>query len=106
MLFRIRFGVANGGTVPKFIMVIMLSVAYIVTISTMSAAQGTPEQRWACQQDAFKYCSSEIPIVSRVTTCMRKNFKNLSPVCRTQFKNQQPVRTESAATSERWRDGL
>ena len=91
---------------PKFIMVIMLTVASIATISTMSKAQGTPEQRWACQQDAFKYCSSEIPIVSRVETCMRKNLKKLSPVCRAQFKNLQPVRTESATTSGGWRDGL
>ena len=71
---------------PKFIMVVMLSVAGIVTISTMSKAEGTPEQRWACEQDAFKYCSSEIPSVSRVTTCMTKNLKKLSPPCRAQFR--------------------
>jgi hypothetical protein len=36
----------------------------------MSKAEGTAEQRWACEQDAFKFCGKEIPSVQRVTACM------------------------------------
>ena len=63
-----------------------LAVIGISMFSTTSMAEGTPEQRWACEQDAFKYCRSEIPSVSRVTACMSKNLKKLSPPCRAQFK--------------------
>ena len=70
----------------KLVMSLVISTAGIVTFSMTSKAEGTPEQRWACEQDAFKYCSSEIPSVSRVTTCMTKNLKKLSPPCRAQFK--------------------
>jgi len=72
--------------VPNLIMVVIFGVVGVATFSTTSNAEGTPEQRWACEQDAFKYCSSEIPSVSRVTTCMTKNLKKLSPPCRAQFK--------------------
>ena len=67
--------------------------AAIVTVGIVTAApveksraQGTPEQRWACEQDAFKFCGSEIPNVPRITACMTKNVKKLSPACRAQFK--------------------
>jgi hypothetical protein len=51
-----------------------------------SQAQGTPEQRWASEQDAFRVCGNEIPNVPRITACMVKNIKKLSPACRAQFK--------------------
>jgi len=72
--------------VPNLITVVIFGVVGVATFSTTSKAEGTPEQRWACEQDAFKYCSSEIPSVSRVTTCMTKNLKKLSPPCRAQFR--------------------
>ena len=49
-------------------------------------AAGTPEQRRACRHDAFKFCGNEIPDVPRITACMQKNLKKLSPACRAQFK--------------------
>ena len=54
--------------------------------SGVSAGEGGAEQRWACQQDAFTFCRSEIPDVERVTACMAKNLERLSPRCRAQFK--------------------
>jgi hypothetical protein len=53
--------------------------------SSASFAQGTPEQRAACTGDAFRYCSAEIPNVSRITACMRDNFSKLSPNCKAVF---------------------
>jgi hypothetical protein len=57
-----------------------------VTLAGKSQAEGTAEQRWACEQDAFKFCGSEIPNVPRITACMIKNVKKPSPACRAQFK--------------------
>ena len=57
-----------------------------VALAGKSQAEGTAEQRWACEQDAFKFCGSEIPNVPRITACMVKNVKKLSPACRAQFK--------------------
>jgi hypothetical protein len=60
----------------------------IVTVALVgkSQAEGTAEQRWACEQDAIKFCGSEIPNVPRITACMIKNVKKLSPACHAQFK--------------------
>ena len=57
-----------------------------VALAGKSQAEGTAEQRWACEQDAFKFCGSEIPNVPRITACMIKNVRKLSPACRVQFK--------------------
>jgi hypothetical protein len=56
-----------------------------MTASKASAGDGTAEQRWACQHDAFAFCGSEIPNVDRITACMVRNIKKLSPLCRAQF---------------------
>ncbi len=36
-----------------------------------------------CTGDAFRLCSSEIPNIDRITTCMRKQRASLSTGCRT-----------------------
>jgi hypothetical protein len=50
-----------------------------------AAAQGTPEQRQACQPDAMRLCSEFVPDVDRITACMVKNRIRLSPPCRAVF---------------------
>jgi hypothetical protein len=57
-----------------------------VTAFDASADDGTAEQRSACEHDAFAFCRSEIPNVDRITACMVKNLKKLSPRCRAQFR--------------------
>ena len=52
-------------------------LATLVASSSAGFAQGTPEQRAACMGDVFKFCSSEIPNVAKVTACM----KVLHPTC-------------------------
>jgi hypothetical protein len=64
-----------------------------VATSNASAGDGTAEQRWACQHDAFAFCGSEIPNVDRITACMVRNLKKLSPPCRAQF-SQPPAPPE------------
>jgi hypothetical protein len=53
--------------------------------STPAAAQGTPEQRQACQPDALRLCGEFVPDVDRITACMVKNRIRLSPPCRAVF---------------------
>jgi hypothetical protein len=50
-----------------------------------AAAQGTPEQRAACEGDAMRLCSAHVPDVQRITACMSQNRRNLSPGCRAVF---------------------
>jgi len=50
------------------------------------AEHGTVEQRMACMGDAFRFCFSEIPNIPRITICMEKNLRRLSPACQAQFK--------------------
>jgi hypothetical protein len=57
-----------------------------LALSSLSHAQGTFEQRRACRQDALKFCRDEVPDVPRITACMMKNLKSLSPLCRAQFR--------------------
>jgi len=66
---------------------VVATVAIVsVALAGKSQAEGTAEQRWACEQDAFKVCGGEIPNVPRITACMIKNVRKLSPACRAQFK--------------------
>ena len=51
-----------------------------------AAAQGTPEQRAACEGDALRLCSQFVPDVARITACMQRNKRHLSPRCRAMFK--------------------
>ncbi len=57
-------------------------LATLLASSSAGFAQGTPEQRAACMGDVFKFCSSEIPSVAKVTACMKANGPKLSPACR------------------------
>jgi hypothetical protein len=54
----------------------------ILGSSAAAWAQGTPEQRAACTSDAMRLCSSAIPDIGRVTSCMKANAASLSPRCR------------------------
>ncbi|NWG24581.1 MAG: hypothetical protein HXY30_09265 [Pseudorhodoplanes sp.] len=58
----------------------------ITTFSGNAFAGSRAEAEAACMSDAFKFCMSAIPNVSRVETCMKQNFTKLSPGCKAQFK--------------------
>jgi hypothetical protein len=51
-------------------------------ISIPAAAQGTPEQRAACEGDAQRVCGHCIPDVNCITSCMIQRQRYLSPGCR------------------------
>jgi hypothetical protein len=50
-----------------------------------AAAQGTPEQRAACENDAMRLCSEFGSDVERITACMSQKRRYLSPQCRVYF---------------------
>lgn len=63
------------------IVFILLSLAGALPAS----AQGTAQERSACMGDAFKFCSSDIPFVSEIESCLQSNVARLSKACKREF---------------------
>jgi hypothetical protein len=64
-----------------------VAVALAVSILPTTGHAYTQEEQQACQPDAFRLCSSEIPDVDRVTACMVAKKSQLSPECRRFFRS-------------------
>jgi hypothetical protein len=60
----------------------------LIAIPSVQAFEVTAEQEQACEPDAFRLCSSEIPDASRVAACMQANEASLSPQCHAVFQNE------------------
>ena len=54
----------------------------LLTATTPAAAQGSAEQREACQPDAFRLCGEFIPNAQTTAACLFKKKRSLSPACR------------------------
>lgn len=61
-----------------------LSLA-LASTSAAWAEPGTPAQRRACTPDVYRLCAGEIPNVSAITACLRRQKANLSEACRAVF---------------------
>jgi hypothetical protein len=64
---------------------VVLALVVAAPLSSMISSPGfayTAEAQQMCTGDAFRLCSSEIPNISKVTTCMIKHRADLSPACR------------------------
>lgn len=57
----------------------------LVLLALPAHAQGTPAQRAACEQDAFRLCQNAIPDADRVRQCLVRNMRRLNPTCRSAF---------------------
>jgi hypothetical protein len=64
----------------------VLFVAILIAASSAAHAAGTYEQRRACRSDAMKFCREYVPNVKKITACMERNIKRLSPACQAQFR--------------------
>jgi hypothetical protein len=64
-------------------MILALSLATLFAPSAF--AQGTAEQRAACQDDAYKFCPYDVPDTEKVEACLRKYIRSISAACRAQF---------------------
>lgn len=60
-------------------------LAGLALLSAPALAQGTSEERSACMGDAFKFCTSDIPNVSEIESCLIKNMSKLSKGCQEEF---------------------
>jgi hypothetical protein len=77
-MFAIRFSTFRLG--------LMLALAASLSMWSAASQAYTPEEQQACNDDAFRLCSAEIPDVDRVTVCMVRNKAQLSPGCRVFFR--------------------
>ncbi|SHN82491.1 hypothetical protein [Bradyrhizobium erythrophlei] len=61
-----------------------LIAAFAISFSLLSTSGHafSPEAQQMCTSDAFRFCSSEVPDISRITACMIKNRVSLSSGCR------------------------
>jgi hypothetical protein len=62
-----------------------LALAFAISVSALSSSPGfafTVEAQQMCSGDAFRWCSSEIPNISRITACMVRHRSDLSAGCR------------------------
>jgi hypothetical protein len=65
---------------------LQIAIAISFCILARESRAYTFEQQQACMGDAFRLCSSEIPDVDRVRTCMVRQQSQLSPGCRVYFR--------------------
>ncbi len=63
--------------------VFLLSFSLLAThAAAPSFAAGTEQQRAACEDDAYRLCSADIPNESAIETCLRSNLSRISRNCR------------------------
>ncbi|WP_312015650.1 hypothetical protein [Bradyrhizobium liaoningense] len=74
-------------TAPRISTIRKIGLTLGVALS-LSSVVGSPSYAYSararqmCTGDAFRLCSSEIPNISRIIACMRRNKASLSPGCR------------------------
>jgi hypothetical protein len=57
----------------------------LVLVGSAAMAQGTPQQRAACEQDANRFCVDVMPDENMVRRCLARHRSKLSPACRRAF---------------------
>ncbi len=60
----------------------ILIAAAATLFSVLAASAETPEERQACENDAFSVCGAFIPDRDKVFACMVNNQARLSVACR------------------------
>jgi hypothetical protein len=96
ILFSILLGDWGMSSFRNFGVGAALGVALSLSLLPTVGHAYTQEEQQACQPDAFRLCSSEIPDVDRVTACMIAKKSQLSPQCR-QFFRGGPEADEAVA---------
>jgi hypothetical protein len=70
-----------ANTVRKVSLALALTASFCAISSTASFAFSAEAQQ-QCTGDAFRLCSSEIPNIPKITSCMIKHRADLSTGCR------------------------
>jgi hypothetical protein len=63
-------------------LVISTTVNIAAINQSVAQNQATEEQRQACTPDVFRLCSAEIPNVTKIVACLKKEKPKLSAGCR------------------------
>jgi len=65
---------------------ILISLSLFFAFAASPAfSQGTAQERSDCMGDALRFCSSDIPFVEEIESCLQENMAQLSPACRREF---------------------
>ena len=89
----------TASTFRRIGLALTLALTISAAASSSSFAYDEAEARQQCTGDAFRLCSSEIPWVSKITACMIKNRKNLSPGCRAVMEKNDAEERKSSKTA-------
>jgi hypothetical protein len=65
----------------------------VALMSLPAGAQGSPQQRAACEGDAMRLCQQYLPDVNLITACLSRNRSKLSPACRVYFSGGKKKRS-------------
>ena len=66
-------------------------------LSSTSSFAFSAEAQQMCTGDAFRLCSSDIPNISAVTACMKRNRANLSTGCRAVMEKEMAAQSGKIA---------
>ncbi len=88
---------SNHWRVPTWTAAGCLALGLAFMGSTPAAAQGTPQQRAACEQDAYRLCGQFVPDEKTTAACLRRQRMNLSPSCRAAFSGKGARRSHGSA---------
>jgi hypothetical protein len=69
-------------------------LAGLLLLVGSASAQGTEQERSACESDAFKFCSDDIPDVPKIEACLEVKLTDLSPACQEEFKADADKKTK------------
>ncbi|HEY8124806.1 MAG TPA: hypothetical protein VIF88_05245 [Methylocystis sp.] len=66
---------------------IILRLSAVLTFFALAPAfaQGTPEQRQACEGDANRVCEAYIPDAVAIERCLRANAGSISAACKAEL---------------------
>src|ERR1700678_472193 len=70
---------------------LVIATAFMLGMVTTASQAYTLEEQQRCMGDAMRLCSSEIPDVGRITTCMERQRESLSDRCKAVFETDAPA---------------
>jgi hypothetical protein len=76
----------------KFLLVTSCALVASMLVSVATRAQGTSQERSACMGDAFRFCSADIPNVTKIEACLSQNRNSLTPACAAEFQPSQSTK--------------
>lgn len=75
------------GPIAMKIKFALASVAFPLLMVAPAMSQTRAQEQAACQDDALRLCSAQIPDETAIRNCLARQRVSLSPACRAQFKS-------------------